>query len=210
MNDRLVWIDCEMTGLDLGADALIEVAALVTDFELNVLGDGIDVIVKPPQEALDQMDEFVRTMHTSSGLLEELDSGLTMGEAEEKVLGYIKEHCADGSRPPLAGNTVATDRSFLARDMPDLESFLHYRIVDVSSIKELSRRWYPRTYFNAPAKTGNHRALADIQESIEELRYYRAAVFVPPPGPDSDTAKALAAEHGGSLTGAGDPGPSTP
>ncbi len=210
MNDRLVWIDCEMTGLDLGADALIEVAALVTDFELNVLGDGIDVIVKPPQEALDQMVEFVRTMHTSSGLLEELDSGLTMGEAEEKVLGYIKEHCADGSRPPLAGNTVATDRSFLARDMPDLESFLHYRIVDVSSIKELSRRWYPRAYFNAPAKTGNHRALADIQESIEELRYYRAAVFVPPPGPDSDTAKALAAEHGGSLTGAGDPGPSTP
>ena len=210
MNDRLVWIDCEMTGLDLCADALIEVAALVTDFELNVLGDGIDVIVKPPQEALDQMDEFVRTMHTSSGLLEELDSGLTMAEAEEKVLGYIKEHCAEGSRPPLAGNTVATDRSFLARDMPDLESFLHYRIVDVSSIKELSRRWYPRAYFNAPAKSGNHRALADIQESIEELRYYRAAVFVPPPGPDSDTAKALAAEHGGSLTGAGDPGPSTP
>ena len=210
MNDRLVWIDCEMTGLDLRADALIEVAALVTDFELNVLGDGIDVIVKPPQEALDQMDEFVRTMHTSSGLLEELDSGLTMAEAEEKVLGYIKEHCAEGSRPPLAGNTVATDRSFLARDMPDLESFLHYRIVDVSSIKELSRRWYPRAYFNAPAKSGNHRALADIQESIEELRYYRAAVFVPPPGPDSDTAKALAAEHGGSLTGAGDPGPSTP
>jgi oligoribonuclease len=210
VNDRLVWIDCEMTGLDLRADALIEVAALVTDFELNVLGDGIDVIVKPPQEALDQMDEFVRTMHTSSGLLEELDSGLTMDEAEERVLGYIKEHCADGSRPPLAGNTVATDRSFLARDMPDLESFLHYRIVDVSSIKELSRRWYPRTYFNAPAKSGNHRALADIQESIEELRYYRAAVFVPPPGPDSDTAKALAAEHGGSLTGAGDPGPSTP
>ena len=210
MNDRLVWIDCEMTGLDLGADALIEVAALVTDFELNVLGDGVAVIVKPPQEALDQMDEFVRTMHTSSGLLEELDSGLTMGEAEEKVLGYIREHCADGSRPPLAGNTVATDRSFLVRDMPDLESFLHYRIVDVSSIKELSRRWYPRAYFNAPAKTGNHRALADIQESIEELRYYRAAVFVPPPGPDSDTAKALAAEHGGSLTGAGDPGPSTP
>ena len=210
MNDRLVWIDCEMTGLDLRADALIEVAALVTDFELNVLGDGIDVIVKPPQEALDQMDEFVRTMHTSSGLLEELDSGLTMAEAEEKVLGYIKEHCAEGSRPPLAGNTVATDRSFLARDMPDLESFLHYRIVDVSSIKELSRRWYPRAYFNAPAKSGNHRALADIQESIEELRYYRAAVFVPPPGPDSDAAKALAAEHGGSLTGAGDPGPSTP
>ena len=202
MNDRLVWIDCEMTGLDLGADALIEVAALVTDFELNVLGDGIDVIVKPPQEALDQMDEFVRTMHTSSGLLEELDSGLTMGEAEEKVLGYIKEHCADGSRPPLAGNTVATDRSFLARDMPDLESFLHYRMIDVSSIKELARRWYPRVYFAAPAKQGGHRALADIRESIEELRYYRASLFVAPPGPDTDTARALAAEHGGSLSAA--------
>ena len=207
VNERLVWIDCEMTGLDLGADALIEVAALVTDFELNVLGDGVDVIVKPPPEALEQMDDFVRNMHVSSGLLEELDGGMTMAEAEEKVLAYIKEHCPDGSRPPLAGNTVATDRSFLARDMPGLESFLHYRIVDVSSIKELSRRWYPRAYFNAPAKSGNHRALADIQESIEELRYYRAAVFVPAPGPDSDTAKGLAAEHGGSLTGAGGPGP---
>ncbi len=207
MNDRLVWIDCEMTGLDLGADALIEVAALVTDFELNVLGDGVDVIVKPPAEALEQMDDFVRNMHVSSGLLEALDGGMTMAEAEEKVLADSKEHGPDGSRPPLAGNTVATDRSFLARDMPGLESFLHYRIVDVSSIKELSRRWFPRAYFNAPAKSGNHRALADIQESIEELRYYRAAVFVPAPGPDSDTAKGLAAEHGGSLTGASGPGP---
>ncbi|HEX6248448.1 MAG TPA: oligoribonuclease [Nocardioidaceae bacterium] len=204
MNDRLVWIDCEMTGLDLGADALIEVAALVTDFDLNVLGEGVDVVVKPPQEALDQMDEFVRNMHTVSGLLTELDNGVTLREAEEQVLGYIREHCPDGSRPPLAGNTVATDRAFLQRDMPELESFLHYRIVDVSSIKELARRWYPRTYFNSPPKTGNHRALADIQESIEELRYYRAAVFVPSPGPDSTSAKALAAEHGGSLTGAGD------
>ncbi|CAN5628776.1 oligoribonuclease [soil metagenome] len=207
MNDRLVWIDCEMTGLDLGADALIEVAALVTDFELNVLGEGVDVIVKPPAAALEQMDDFVRTMHTSSGLLEELDGGLSMAEAEERVLAYIKEHCPEGSRPPLAGNTVATDRSYLARDMPGLESFLHYRIVDVSSIKELSRRWFPRAYFSAPAKSGNHRALADIQESIEELRYYRAAVFVPSPGPDSETAKGIAAEHGGSLTGAGNPGP---
>ena len=201
MNDRLVWIDCEMTGLDLGADALIEVAALVTDFDLNVLGEGVDVVVKPPQEAIDQMDDFVRNMHTVSGLLTELDNGITLREAEEQVLAYIKEHCPDGSRPPLAGNTVATDRAFLQRDMPELESFLHYRIVDVSSIKELARRWYPRTYFNSPPKTGNHRALADIQESIEELRYYRAAVFVPPPGPDSTAAKALAAEHGGSLTG---------
>ena len=201
MNDRLVWIDCEMTGLDLGADALIEVAALVTDFDLNVLGEGVDVVVKPPQEAIDQMDDFVRNMHTVSGLLTELDNGITLREAEEQVLAYIKEHCPEGSRPPLAGNTVATDRAFLQRDMPELEAFLHYRIVDVSSIKELARRWYPRTYFNSPPKTGNHRALADIQESIEELRYYRAAVFVPPPGPDSTAAKALAAEHGGSLTG---------
>ena len=205
MNDRLVWIDCEMTGLDLGADALIEVAALVTDFDLNVLGDGVDIVVKPPPEALDQMDDFVRTMHTKSGLLEVLGEGVTLEEAEQQVLGYIREFCPEGSRPPLAGNTVATDRAFLSRDMPDLESYLHYRIVDVSSIKELSRRWYPRAYFNAPAKTGNHRALADIQESIEELRYYRSAVFVPPPGPDSDTAKALAGEHGGSLTGAPEP-----
>jgi len=202
VNDRLVWIDCEMTGLDLGADALIEVAALVTDFELNVLGEGIDVVVKPPPDALEQMDDFVRNMHVSSGLLVELDAGISLKEAEEQVLAYIREFCPDGSRPPLAGNTVATDRAFLARDMPTLEAFLHYRIVDVSSIKELSRRWYPRAYFNSPAKSGNHRALADIQESIEELRYYRAAVFVPPPGPDSSAAKALAAEHGGALTGA--------
>ena len=205
MNDRLVWIDCEMTGLDLGADALIEVAALVTDFELNVLGDGVDVVVKPAPESLAQMDDFVRNMHTVSGLLDELDAGVTLKEAETLVLDYVRAHCPEGSRPPLAGNTVATDRAFLARDMADLEAFLHYRIVDVSSIKELSRRWYPRAYFSAPPKSGNHRALADIQESIEELRYYRDAVFVEPPGPDSETAKTLAAKHGGSLTGAEGP-----
>ena len=208
MSDRLVWIDCEMTGLDLGADALIEVAALVTDFELNVLGEGIDVIIKPSQESLDQMVDFVRSMHEKSGLLDELDGGMTLADAEEQVLAYIHEHCAEGSRPPLAGNTVATDRAFLARDMQALESFLHYRIVDVSSIKELSRRWYPRAYFAAPTKRGNHRALADIQESIEELRYYREAVFVPHPGPDSAHAKEIAARHGGQLTGLGpDAGP---
>jgi oligoribonuclease len=207
VNDRLVWIDCEMTGLDLRADALIEVAALVTDFDLTVIGEGVDVVVAPPPEALEQMDEFVRAMHTSSGLLDELASGVPLEEAEQQVLGYIKEHCPVGSRPPLAGNTVATDRAFLARDMAELESFLHDRIVDVSSIKELARRWYPRAYFSAPVKSGNHRALADIQESIEELRYYRAAVFVPPPGPDSERAKALAAEHGGSLTGTLPPSP---
>jgi oligoribonuclease len=196
-----VWIDCEMTGLDIVADALIEVAALVTDFDLNVLGDGIDIVIKPPAEALVQMDPYVRTMHERSGLLDELDAGLTLADAEAQVLAYIRQHCADASRPPLAGNTVATDRSFLNRDMGTLEAFLHYRIVDVSSIKELSRRWFPRAYFHAPAKRGNHRALADIQESIEELRYYREAVFVAPPGPDSDAVKELAAKHGGALTG---------
>ena len=203
MNDRLVWIDCEMTGLNLEKDALIEVAALVTDFELNVLGEGVDVIVKPSAESLEQMDPFVRDMHTASGLLAELENGATVEEAEQQVLAYIKEHCADGSRPPLAGNTIGTDRMFLARDMRELETFLHYRVVDVSSIKELARRWYPRAYFNAPAKRGNHRALADIQESIEELRYYRAAVFVPAPGPASADAKELAQQHEGSLTGLG-------
>ena len=202
MNDRLVWIDCEMTGLDLGADALIEVAALVTDFDLNVLGDGIDVIIKPPAEALAQMVPFVTEMHTKSGLLDELEAGTTMADAQARVLAYIREHCPAGSRPPLAGNTVATDRSFLIRDMPELEAFLHYRIVDVSSIKELSRRWYPKAYFNAPAKSGGHRALADIQESIEELRYSRQAGFVPEPGPDSEEARRIAALHQGALTGA--------
>ena len=201
MAERLVWIDCEMTGLDLSADALIEVAALVTDFDLNVLGEGIDLVIKPPAEALDQMGDFVRSMHEKSGLLAQLDAGLTLDGAEEQVLAYVKEHCPAGSRPPLAGNTVATDRAFLSRDMPALEGFLHYRIVDVSSIKELARRWYPRAYFQAPTKRGNHRALADIQESIEELRYYRETVFVPPPGPDSDAARAVAERHAGSLTG---------
>jgi oligoribonuclease len=199
VNDRLVWIDCEMTGLDLQQDALIEVAALVTDFELNVLGDGVDLVIKPPADALAQMNDVVRQMHTDSKLLTALDEGCTLEEAESEVLEYVGAHVDEGARPPLAGNTVATDRAFLARDMPRIDAFLHYRIVDVSSIKELVRRWYPRVYFAAPAKAGNHRALADIRESIEELRYYRGAVFVEPPGPDSDTAKALAAKHGGSL-----------
>ena len=190
-----------MTGLDPIKDALIEVAALVTDFELNVLGDGLDLVIKPPADALDQMDTFVRDMHTSSGLLDELDSGVTIAEAEQQLMAYLTEHCPEGSRPPLAGNTVGTDRMFLARDLPTLDAFLHYRIVDVSSIKELARRWYPRAYYSAPVKRGNHRALADIQESIEELRYYRATVFVPPPGPGSAEAKLLAQQHGGSLTG---------
>lgn len=194
-NDRIVWIDCEMTGLSLTTDALIEVAALVTDFDLNQLGDGIDLVIKPPAEAIDQMDEFVRQMHTSSGLLVELADGITMADAEQQVLAYVREWAPDAAKAPLGGNTVATDRGFLARDMPELESHLHYRIIDVSSIKELAHRWFPRAYFNSPKKAGGHRALADIRESIAELRYYREAVFVPPPGPDSDAAKAIAARH---------------
>ena len=204
VNDRVVWIDCEMTGLDLGADALVEVAALVTDFELNVLGDGLEVVVKPPDEAVEQMPDVVREMHTASGLMDALPGGMTLAEAEQRVLSYVREHVPEAGKAPLAGNSVATDRAFLARDMAELESWLHYRIIDVSSIKELSRRWYPRAYFAAPKKHGGHRALADIRESIEELRYYRAAVFVPPPGPDTETAAELANLHGGSLSGAAD------
>ncbi len=200
MNDRLVWIDCEMTGLDTQADALIEVAALVTDFDLNVIGEGVDVVVKPPAQALEQMQDVVRAMHTKSGLLTELDAGLDLATAEKVVLDYIRVEVPEARKAPLAGNTVGTDRLFLSRDMPQLEAHLHYRIVDVSSIKELSRRWYPRAYFASPPKGGNHRALADIQESIEELRYYRSTVFVPAPGPDSETARMSASEHGGSLT----------
>ncbi|MET9861178.1 oligoribonuclease [Streptomyces smyrnaeus] len=195
MNDRMVWIDCEMTGLSLSDDALIEVAALVTDSELNVLGDGVDIVIRPPAHALEAMPEVVREMHTTSGLLEELDAGTTLADAEARVLAYVREWVPDAGRAPLCGNSVSTDRGFLARDMPALDGHLHYRIVDVSSIKELARRWYPRAYYNSPEKNGNHRALADIRESIAELRYYREAVFVPQPGPDSETAKKIAARH---------------
>ncbi|MFJ8044804.1 oligoribonuclease [Kitasatospora sp. NPDC096147] len=195
MNDRLVWIDCEMTGLDLDRDALVEVAALVTDSELNILGEGVDVIIRPPAEALESMPDVVRTMHTSSGLLDELEHGVTLAEAEARVLAYVREHAPEAGKTPLCGNSVATDRGFLSRDMPALEGHLHYRIVDVSSIKELARRWFPRAYYNSPQKGGNHRALADIRESIAELRYYREAVFVPQPGPDTDAARAIAAKH---------------
>lgn len=203
MTNELVWIDCEMTGLDLVHDELIEVAALVTDAELNVLGSGIDVLIKPSAAALDHMGDFVREMHTKSGLLAELDGGLTMAEAEERVLDYLREFIKEPRRAPLAGNTIGTDRAFLAKDMPALEQYVHYRNVDVSSIKELSRRWFPKAYYNAPAKNGNHRALADIQESIEELRYYREAVFVKQPGPDTTSLKRIARRHGGKLTGFG-------
>lgn len=194
--DRIVWIDCEMTGLSLTDDALIELAVLVTDFELNQLGDGVDVVIRPPDEAVAQMSAFVRNMHVTSGLLPELESGVTLQEAQEQALAYIRQWVPEAGKAPLGGNTVGTDRAFLARDLPELEAHLHYRNVDVSSIKELSRRWYPRVYFNAPAKHGGHRALGDIRDSIEELRYYREAVFVPAPGPDTPTAKGIAARHG--------------
>jgi oligoribonuclease len=194
MNDRIVWIDCEMTGLDLENDALVEVAILVTDAELEILDDGLDVVIAPPAEALEQMVPFVRDMHTSSGLLDELANGLSLADAEAQVMAYLTKLVPDAGKAPLAGNSIATDRGFLARDMKTLDAHLHYRMIDVSSIKELARRWYPRIYFASPEKRGNHRALADIKESIEELRYYRAAMFVAQPGPDSDAARAIAAQ----------------
>jgi oligoribonuclease len=214
MTDRLVWIDCEMTGLDLQRDALIEIACLVTDGELNLLDDGVDEIIKPPPEALDQMADIVRDMHTTSGLLTELPSGIALAEAQERVLEYVRRHVKEPRKVPLCGNSIATDRSFLARDMPELDAFLHYRMVDVSSIKELARRWYPRAYFASPVKKGGHRALADITDSVRELQYYREAVFVPMPGPDSATAKEISARHTAAPTpvkqdgsaGAGDSG----
>jgi oligoribonuclease len=182
-----------MTGLDLSRDALVEIACIVTDGELVAMDEGIDVLIKPPPEALEGMADVVRTMHTSSGLLAELDQGLTIAEAEDLVLSYIRQHVPESRKVPLCGNSISTDRTFLARDMPELDSFLHYRMVDVSSIKELARRWYPRAYFASPEKRGGHRALADIRESIRELRYYREAVFVPQPGPDTLTSRQIAA-----------------
>ncbi len=195
----MVWIDCEMTGLDLGTDALVEVAVLVTDADLNVLGEGVDVVIRPPDEALAAMGDFVRQMHVTSGLLDALGGGVTLAEAERQVLDYVRRYVNGPRQVPMAGNTIGTDRAFLARDMPELEGFLHYRNVDVSSVKELARRWYPRAFFNAPAKSGGHRALADIRESIEELRYYREAVFVAPPGPSASALQEIAARHGGAL-----------
>jgi oligoribonuclease len=193
--DRLVWADCEMTGLDLRRDALIEIAVLVTDSELRVLDEGVDIVITAPDELLDGMQQVVREMHASSGLTEAVRaSTTTVAEAEQMVLDYLRKHVPDARTVPLCGNSIATDRAFLARDMPELDAFLHYRMVDVSSIKELCRRWYPRVYFSQPQKGLTHRALADIKESIRELRYYRGTVFVPPPGPTSEQAQKAAAE----------------
>jgi oligoribonuclease len=192
-NDRLVWIDCEMTGLDLGVDELVEIAVIVTDFELNALDPGLQIVIRPTPAALEHMGDFVTKMHTTSGLIEEIPHGVSLAEAEERTLTYIKRFVPLAAKAPLAGNTIGTDRMFLAKYMPKVDTWLHYRNVDVSSIKELARRWYPRAYFHAPAKDGGHRALADIRESIRELAYYRDAVFVSQPGPSSDDAKAAAA-----------------
>lgn len=193
-----MWIDCEMTGLDLRSDRLIEIAVLVTDADLNILGDGVDVVIHADDAALSSMVDVVTQMHTRSGLIEEVrTSTVDLATAEKLVLDYIRQHVKQGKTAPLAGNSIATDRGFIARDMPTLDSFLHYRMIDVSSIKELCRRWYPRIYYGQPAKGLAHRALADIHESIRELQYYRRTAFVTPPGPPTSDIAAVADELGG-------------
>ncbi|GAA4365823.1 oligoribonuclease [Agromyces bauzanensis] len=192
-SDRLVWIDCEMTGLDLEVDELVEIAVVITDYDLNPVDAGLSIVIKPDASALESMGEFVRAMHTESGLIEEIPNGVSVAEAEYEVLEYVLKHVPDEQRAPIAGNSIGTDRAFLAKFMPRLDGHLHYRSVDVSSIKELAKRWYPRAYFNSPAKNGGHRALADILESIRELQYYRRAVFVAEPGPSSQELQTLAA-----------------
>jgi oligoribonuclease len=197
VRDELVWIDCEMTGLDLAKDKLIEIAVLVTDGDLNILGDGLDLVIHTDDSALDSMIDVVTEMHTRSGLIEEVRaSTVDLATAEAAVLDYIQKHVKQANTAPLAGNSIATDRGFIARDMPTLDSFLHYRMIDVSSIKELCRRWYPRIYYGQPAKGLAHRALADIHESIRELQYYRGTAFVPPPGPSTSEIAAVAEQHG--------------
>ncbi|HEX3823539.1 MAG TPA: oligoribonuclease [Mycobacteriales bacterium] len=206
MTDALVWIDCEMTGLDPQNDVLVEIAVIVTDAELNPLDEGLDIVIAADSDKLAGMDDVVRTMHTSSGLLEAIAAATTtVAEAEEQVLDYVKRFVPERRKAPLCGNTIATDRSFIVSYMPSLDDHLHYRMIDVSTIKELARRWYPRAYYNAPAKNGGHRALADILDSINELRYYRATVLVAAPGPDSTAAKAAAAALSGSADDAGTP-----
>ncbi|SEC86461.1 oligoribonuclease [Rhodococcus jostii] len=197
VQDKLVWIDCEMTGLRLGTDKLIEIAALVTDSELNVLGEGVDIVIHADDEALAAMPDVVTKMHENSGLTDEVrKSTVTLAEAEQQVLAYIREHVPVAGTAPLAGNSIATDRGFIARDMPDLDTYLHYRMIDVSSIKELCRRWYPRIYFGQPEKGLAHRALADIKESIRELRYYRKTAFVAEPGPSTSDIATVVEELG--------------
>ena len=190
----MVWIDCEMTGLNLDVDELVEVAVIITDSELNAVHEGFDIVINPSQAALENMGEFVTNMHTSSGLIEEIPMGVSLEEAEAQVLAYINEHVPEGQKPPMCGNSIGTDRAFIVRYMPNVDARLHYRNIDVSSLKELARRWYPRVYFNSPTKDGGHRALADSQESIRELDYYRQALLVAEPGPNSDEAGKISAD----------------
>ena len=192
--DRIVWIDCEMTGLDLKNDLLVEIACVITDAQLELVAEGLNIVIQAPAERLENMDPFVVNMHTESGLLPEIPNGVTLEAAEEMLFDYISSHIPEANKAQLAGSSVHVDRIFLQRDMPRVDSYLHYRIIDVSSIKELVRRWYPRVYFASPTKTGNHRALGDILDSIKELKYYREAVFVDLPGPESAQAKDIAAK----------------
>jgi len=191
----MVWIDLEMTGLDPQTDEIVEIAVIVTEADLTEIDEGLSIVIKPNEAPLAAMDDVVVSMHTASGLIDEIPKGTTLSDAESRVLEYVTSHIPEPRKAPLAGSSVYVDRMFLARYMPDLDTHMHYRLVDVSSIKELTKRWYPRAYFNTPEKTGNHRALADIRESIAELRYYRDAVMVPLPGPDSSTAKELGNNH---------------
>lgn len=192
--DRIVWIDCEMTGLDFKNDLLVEIACVITNAQLEVVTEGLNIVIKAPIDRLEAMDPFVINMHTESGLLPEISNGISLAAAEEQLFNYISAHIPEASKAPLAGSSVHVDRIFLQRDMPRVDSYLHYRIIDVSSIKELVRRWYPKAYYSSPTKTGNHRALGDILDSITELKYYRESVFVKAPGPDSSAAKAIAAK----------------
>jgi oligoribonuclease len=191
-SEKLVWIDCEMTGLDVERDALVEVAVLITDNELTVLDEGFSIVIKPNPQSLEQMSEFVTAMHQESGLLELLAGGVELSEAESQILDYVKKFAPEAKTAPLAGNSIGTDRMFLNRYMPRLDSHLHYRNIDVSSIKELVRRWYPKTYFQLPKKAGGHRALADIHESIAELKFYQRSVFIEQPGLTTEQARQIA------------------
>ena len=197
---HLVWVDCEMTGLDSVKDVLVEIAVLVTDSDLNIIGEGVDLVIKASAEQIADMNDFVTKMHTESGLINEIPKGVQVSEAEELILKYLDSAGVVPGKSPIAGNSVYVDRIFINRDMPKLSEYLHYRTVDVSSIKELTRRWFPRVYFNSPAKTGNHRALGDIKDSIAELSFYRKTVFVDQPGPQSADIKQIAAAFNGDST----------